>query len=31
VFQATLHDKMNPAYKDNYKKWQDLFKIAYPE
>jgi len=31
VFQTTLHDKMNPAYKDNYKKWQDLFTIAYPE
>jgi hypothetical protein len=30
VFQATLHDKMNPAHKDNIKKWDDLFAIGYP-
>jgi hypothetical protein len=30
VFQGTLRDKMNPAHKDNIKKWDDLFAIGYP-
>jgi len=30
VFQGTMRDKLNPANKENVRKWQELFAIAYP-